>query len=170
MTEVNVDVPADLNSVLTFYRRELGKKNWKEEPGAVLKADQAVLAFTSTDGPAVLKLARRGSETTAHLTLRRHDAAMKAGMLPKAGQSKLLFGNVLPAEAVVMINKQSVKVGAGVGAKGPDGPTLDLPPGKYKFSFKAAGGPAKTDEVEIAAGETWGLLIGPGGALALQVY
>ncbi|MDB5598994.1 MAG: hypothetical protein JWN71_1038 [Xanthobacteraceae bacterium] len=169
-TEMNVDVPADLNSVLAFYRRELGKKDWKEEPGAVVKADQAVLTFASADGPAVLKLGRRGDETTVLLTLRRQADATKAGMLPKAGRSKLLFGNVLPAEAVVTINKQTIKVGAGVGTKGPDGPTLDLPPGKYKYSFKAAGGPAKSDEVEIAAGETWGLLIGPGGALTLQVY
>lgn len=169
-TEINVDVPADLNSVLVFYRRELGKKDWKEEPGAVVKADQATLAFASADGPAVLKLGRRGTETTVHLTLRKQADATKAGMLPKAGQSKLLFGNVREQEAVITINKQTVKVGAGVGSKGPNGPTLELPPGKYKYSFKAAGGPAKTDEVEVAAGETWGLLIGPGGVLNLQVY
>lgn len=169
-TEINVDVPADLNSVLAFYRRELGKKDWKEEPGAVVKGDQATLAFASADGPAVLKLGRRSDVTTVHLTLRKQADATKAGMLPKAGQSKLLFGNILPSEAVITINKQTVKVGAGVGAKGPDGPTLDLPPGKYKYSFKAANGPAKSEEVEVAAGETWGLLIGPGGALTLQVY
>ena len=61
--------------------------------------------------------------------------------------------------------QSGLQVGAGVGAKAPDGPTLDLPPGKYKFSFKAGNAPAQSDENEIAADETWGILIGPGGAV-----
>ena len=28
----------------------------------------------------------------------------------------------------------------------------------------------QTDEIELAAEETWGLMIGPGGVLALQAY
>jgi hypothetical protein len=88
----------------------------------------------------------------------------------KPGQAKLLFGNPLPAAAVVTINQQTIKVAAGAGAKAPDGPTLDLPPGKYKYSFKVAGGPARSEEVEVGAGETWGLLMGPGGAFTLRVY
>jgi hypothetical protein len=39
------------------------------------------------------------------------------------------------------INKQTIKAAAGSGMKGPDGPTLDLPPGKYKFSIKLTGKP-----------------------------
>lgn len=168
--EVTADVQADINSVVAFYRRELGKRDWKEEPGAKISATEASLSFTSAEGPGVLKLTRKGSETAVQLTWRRTADAQKAGMLPKAGQSKLLFGNVLDKEATLTINKQTVKIGAGVGAKGPDGPTLDLPPGKYKYSFKAANGQAKTDELEVAAGETWGMLIGPGGVLSLPVY
>jgi len=52
--------------------------------------------------------------------------------------------------------------------KGPDGPTLDLPPGKYRFSFKISSLPAQTDGA--GADETWGLLVGPGGVLALHMY
>jgi catechol 2,3-dioxygenase-like lactoylglutathione lyase family enzyme len=168
---VNAQVTADVQSVLAFYRRELGKREWKEDAAkAVMKADQASLAYTSPDGPATLKLVRKGDDTIITLSLRKPAAAEKAGVLPKPGQGKVLFGNMLPSEAVVTINKQTVKVGAGVGAKAPDGPTLDLPPGKYKFSFKIGGAPAQTDEVEISADETWGILIGPGGALALHAY
>ena len=47
---------------------------------------------------------------------------------------------------------------------------LDLPPGKYKFSIKLPGKPAFNDELEVGADETWGLMIGPGGVLPLQVY
>jgi len=82
----------------------------------------------------------------------------------------VLFGNMTSAEATITINKQAIKVGAGVGAKGPDGPSLDLPPGKYSYSYRMPGKPAGTDTVEIGADETWGLLIGPGGVLPLQAY
>ena len=134
------------------------------------KADQTSLTYASPEGPAILNLTRKGDDTVITLSLKKPAAAEKAGVLPKPGQGKVLFGNMLPSEAVVTINKQTVKVGAGVGAKAPDGPTLDLPPGKYKFSFKIGNAPAQTDEVEIAANETWGILIGPGGALALHAY
>ena len=63
-----------------------------------------------------------------------------------------------------------IKVAAGGGTKGPDGAMLDLPPGKHKFSIKMPGKPTSNDELEVGADQTWGLLIGPGGALPLQVY
>jgi hypothetical protein len=129
-----------------------------------------MLAFTSSEGPAVLKLGRKKQETTVSLVVRDPAAAAAAGILPKPGQTKILFGNAQNAEAVITIEKQTVKVPPGAGTKGPDGPTLDLPPGKYKFSFKAGSGPAGSDEVEAGADETWGLLVSPGGVLALQMY
>jgi hypothetical protein len=104
------------------------------------------------------------------LVVRDRAKAEKAGMAPKPGQAKLMFGNVLPAEAVFSVNKQTIKVPAGAGAKGADGPTLELPPGKYKVVIKLAGRPAQTQETTVAADETWGLLIGPGGVLPLQMY
>jgi hypothetical protein len=171
LSELTASVPADVTAVLGFYRRELGKRDWKEAAeGAVIKPDQVTLAFSSPTGPAMLKLDRKDDETAISLTVRDEAAAAKAGMVSKPGQAKLLFGNPLPAAAVVTINQQTIKVAAGAGAKSPDGPTLDLPPGKYKYSFKVAGGPARSEEVEVGAGETWGLLMGPGGALTLRVY
>jgi hypothetical protein len=162
---------ADLPSVLAFYRRELGKRNWKEESqGAVTTADKVVLAYTSPEGPAILKLDRAGDDTDISLSLRKPAEASKAGMLPKPGQVKVLLGNMTESEAVVTINRQTIKVSAGAGSKGPNGPTIDLPPGKYKISFKVARGPVQTEDVEVGANETWGVIIGPGGALPLQMY
>jgi hypothetical protein len=60
-------------------------------------------------------------------------------MAPKPGQVKMMFGNVMGADAVFTINKQTIKVAAGAGAKGADGPTIDLPPGKYRVVVKVAG-------------------------------
>ena len=72
--------------------------------------------------------------------------------------------------AAVGVSPKTVKVPGGAGAQGPGGPSLDLPPGKYSYSIKMPNQSVKRDDVEIGAGETWGLLIGPGGALPLQMY
>ena len=168
---VNASVQADVAAVLAFYRRELGKRGWSEAAsGAAVAPDRAVVPFTSGEGPAVLTLGRKGDETVVQLALRKPAEAAKAGILPKPGQAKLLFGNVVDTEAVITIDKRTVKVAAGAGAKKPDGPTLDLAPGKYRFSVRAGGKPAETDEVELGADEAWGIIIGPGGALALHAY
>jgi hypothetical protein len=170
--QLHASIPASLDAVLGFYRRELTKRGWKEDAqGASIKPDQAEVPFTSQTGPSVLKLARKDGETTVELAVRDKDAAAKAGVLPKAGQVKLLLGNTMPADATITINNQTIKVPAGAGAKGPaSGPQLDLPPGAYKFSLKMPGKPAASDEIAVAADETWGVLIGPGGALPLQMY
>jgi hypothetical protein len=168
---LTASLPIDLNTVLSFYRRELGKRGWKEETaGAAVQPDAVVLAFTAPDGPAVLKLGRNAGETTVNLMIRKPAEAQKAGVFPKSGQARLLFGNILPTAATVTINKQTVNIPGGVGSKAPDGPSMEIPPGKYKFSFKVGSKPAQSDTVEIGPDEAWGLMIGPGGALTLQVY
>ena len=169
--ELKASVPLDLVAVLGFYRRELGKRNWKEESkGAVVVAENAVIAFSSGDGLALLTLGRKDGETTVNLVTKNPDAAAKAGVIPKQGQAKVLISNPNDVEAVITINKQTIKAVAGAGVKGPDGPILELAPGKYKFSVKLAGKPASDDELQVGADETWGLLIGPGGALPMHVY
>jgi hypothetical protein len=167
----NASVPAKLASVLAFYRRELGKRDWKEDTSkALIKDDAAELHFATADGPAVLKLARANGETTVALVVREDDKAKKSGMMAKPGQTKLLIGNILDTEAVITIAGKTIKVPAGAGSKGPDGPTLEVPPGKYPYKLKGAGGAGPNDPVEVGADEIWGLMIGPGGVLPLQMY
>lgn len=168
--ELKATVPLGLNDVLGFYRRELGKVNWQERGSAAVTADSAVVAFTSPEGPAVLKLARKNDAISVSLAVKNPAAAQKAGVLPKPGQARVLFGNVNPAEAVITFNGKRLKVASGAGTKAPDGPTLDVPPGKYKYSAKLPGVASGSEEVELHADETWGLMIGPGGVLALQAY
>ena len=163
---LNTNVPLSLTDVLGFYRRELGKLNWKEESkGTVIAADNAVVIFASPTGPAQLKLGRKDGETTVSLAVKDPGAAEKVGILPKPGQTKIIFGNILPNGAAVTFNKKVVNIAGGAGTKAPDGPSLDLAPGKYKYSIKG-----QTEEIEVGADEIWGLMVGPGGVLALQVY
>ena len=171
--ELEASVPAELNAVLAFYRSELGKRGWQETAeGAVVKPDQAQLAFTSPDGPATLKLGRKNDETSINLAQKYPAAAAKADVVPKPGQSKLLFGNIGTSDATVSINKQTIKIAAGAGGpQSPRPPMIDLPPGKYQYALKIAGGPARNNQIEIAAGDTWGVMIGPkGDVLPLQMY
>ena len=60
--------------------------------------------------------------------------------------------------------------GAG-GPQSPKGPMLDLRPGKYQYALRMPGQPARTDTLTVAAGDAWGLLVGPSGdVLPLQMY
>ncbi len=83
--------------------------------------------------------------------------------MPKPGQAKLLFGNMGDSDAPLTINKQTIKIAAGAGGpQSPKGPMLDLPPGKYQYSLKIAGPPgAQRHQIDIAAGDAWGLMVGP---------
>lgn len=171
--ELEASIPAELNAVLGFYRSELGKRGWKEQAdGAQMKPDQVRLAFTSADGPATLKLGRRNGETSVTLAQKYPAAATKADVLPKPGQAKLVFGNMGGSEATVTINKQTIKVAGGAGGpQSPSRPMLELPPGKYQYSLKLAGRPAKNDTVEVTADDAWGMMIAPSGeVLSLQIY
>jgi hypothetical protein len=162
--ELNASVPAELGSVLAFYRGELGKRGWKESAErAIVKPDQVQLAFSSPDGPAILKLGRHDGETTVNLAQKIPAAAAKADIMPKPGQAKLMFGNLGDSEAALTINKQTIRIAAGAGGPKSRGPTLELPPGKYQYSLKVAGGPVRNNEIDVAADDAWGLMVVPGG-------
>ncbi|CCD96822.1 conserved exported hypothetical protein [Bradyrhizobium sp. ORS 375] len=171
--ELEASVPADLNAVLAFYRAELTRLGWQEKAEAAqIGADKARLAFNSPQGPAVLTLGRARGETSIRLVQKNADAAAKADILPKPGLAKLMLGNVGEADAVLTINKQTVRIAAGTGSpKTPKGPLLDLPAGKYRYEIKIAGRAAISDTIELGAGDAWGLMVGPTGqALPLPLY
>jgi hypothetical protein len=177
---VHVETPLDLAAVLGFYRLELGKRGWTENGGAVVEPDRAVIAFTTSDGPALLRLSHPDNRTIADLSLRK-PAATHADILPMPGQARLLLGNDTDEEAVIAINEQTITLAARAGhdltenseivRKSPDSTEIDLPPGKYKLTLKLASGAAQDREFELAADETWGMLAGPAGVpLPLHLY
>ncbi|MBR1270811.1 hypothetical protein JQ629_25375 [Bradyrhizobium sp. AUGA SZCCT0222] len=171
--QLDASIPAELNAVLAFYRRELGKRGWTESAErAVVQADRVQLSFTSPDGPALLKLGRSDDETSVILAQKYPDVAAKADFVPKPGHAKLMLGNVGESEAAVTINKQTIKLAAGAGGlHSPRPPILELPPGKYRYSMKVAGRPARNDTIEVTADDGWGLIILPSGeALSMQMY
>ncbi|WP_426615882.1 hypothetical protein [Bradyrhizobium sp. McL0616] len=169
ITSVYVETPLDLAAVLGFYRVALAKRGWAENDGAVVAPDRALIAFTTTDGPALLRLSRHDDKTIAEVSLRK-PAVAKAGLLPKPGQAKLMLGNKTDEDAIITINERTITLAAEAGGKLansdtaagelPDSQKLDLPPGKYKVTLQVASGGAQNREFEVAANETWGLLVG----------
>jgi len=128
--------------VLGFYRAELSKRGWTENDGAVVAPERAVIAFSTADGPALLRLIHQDDRTIADLSLRK-PAAVDAGILPRPGQVKLLFGNGMDEDAVITINELTIPLAARAGyeladsaadaRKLPDSQKIDLSPGKYTF-------------------------------------
>jgi hypothetical protein len=82
-----------------------------------------------------------------------------------------VLSNIGEREASFTINKKTIRIAAGAGGPHVRGPTLELPPGKYRYSLKVAGDTVKSNEIEVAADDTWGLMLAPDGdVLALHVY
>jgi hypothetical protein len=169
--EREATVPAPLAQVLAFYRRELPKRGVKETD-MVVEGDMTVLKLTTPTGQGALTLRHADGETAVSFIERREAEAKKAGILPKSGQAKLIFGSMAETPATVKIGKQTIKLEPGMGSGDkPDGPMLDLAPGKYSYSVAVPGAPATTEEVEVAEGEAWALVIGPGGgSMPLHMY
>jgi hypothetical protein len=167
---LHIETPLDLAAVLGFYRVELSKRGWMENDGAVVAPDRAVIAFTTINGPALLRLIRQDDRTIADLSLRKPAAVFEqADIAPSPGQVKLMLGNATDEEAVVTINQQTIKLPAS--AKLRNSPQIDLPPGKFKVTLKVASGAAQDREFEVAAGEAWEVLVGPAGvALPVHLY
>jgi hypothetical protein len=170
-TERATTVPAPLASVLAFYRREMPKRGWKETD-AIVKGDMTELKLAASGGQATLTLKTADGETAVSFVEKREAEAKKAGILPKAGQAKLILGSMAETPATVTIGKQTIKLTPGMGGgERPDGPMLDLPPGTYAYSVAVPGSPASNEEVVVADGEAWALVIGPGGgSMPLQMY
>jgi hypothetical protein len=145
----------------------------------VVEPDRAVIAYTTSDGPAQLRLTRHDVRTIVDVS-RRKLAADTAGIVPKPGKARLMLGNAAEEAAVMSINGRSVELAAGVGDnfrsipetvdKSPAIPDMNLAPGRYNFPLKLASGASEKREFEVAANETWGLLAGPDGIIPLHLY
>ncbi|MBR0987336.1 hypothetical protein [Bradyrhizobium liaoningense] len=180
MRSAHVETPLGLEDVLGFYRAALENRGWTENDGAVVEPDRAVVAFTTSDGPALLRLVRQDNTTIADLALRKPLAAT-AKIRPSPGQVMFLLGNETDEAADITVNERTIRLAAHAGEnlmdsdavadKLPDSQKIDLPPGKYKVTLKLKGTAAQKREFEVAANETWGLLVGPDGApLPMRLY
>jgi hypothetical protein len=159
---VNFSAPNSVADIVAFYRSELAKKGWKEDAAQVSDME-AELSFTAPEGPAKLVVKRNGEMSDAELTLNNKAKAAASPLAPKPGKVKILFGNMSDKDAEITIGGKKVKVPAGAGSQGPDGPSLELKPGQLTASMKGAKESFKADADTI-----WMVGIGPGGLIVVQ--
>ncbi len=159
---VNFSAPNSVADIVAFYRAELPKKGWKED-SAKISDSEAELAFTSPEGPATLTVKRNGDMSDAELTVNNKAAAAKSPLAPKPGMVKLVFGNMTDKPAEVTIAGKHVKLAAGEGSKGPDGPTLDVKPGALTATIKGA-----KENFTAGPDEIWMVGVGPGGLITMK--
>jgi hypothetical protein len=165
--QLDAAIPADLRSVLAFYRGELGKLGWRElSEDAVVKSTSVQLAFATPDGSAILRLGRDRGRTTVDLAQKVPTAAAAANLLPNPGQARLLLSNFGDAEAALTINERTVKIIPGAGSLRPS-PTLEFPPGRYPYSLEISG-VTRNDTIELTADDAWGLMISSEGKVMRQ--
>ena len=160
---VNFSAPNSVADIVAFYRAELAKKGWKED-AAKVDEKAAELSFTAPEGPAKLVVTRNGDMSDAELTLTEKSKAAASPLAPKPGMVKLVFGNLSDKAADVTIAGKHVKMAAGQGAKGPDGPTLEVKPGKLSATMKGA----QAADFEAGPDEIWMVGVGPGGLIAIK--
>jgi hypothetical protein len=172
-SEIKTTVPAELNAVVAFYRRELAAAGWKENiRDARIEKQAAKLSYSGPKGSLTVQLKGSGKETAITLASRDAAAAKAAGLLPSAGKGRMVIGNGHDKAATVTVNKQDYKVAAGAGAEDPKtGVNWEVAPGKYTVEIKFPGEKVQTETLTVGAEETWGVMILPNGAsLAIQVY
>ena len=168
---VTATVKARLDTVVAFYRAELSKRSWTEETSkAQISAKAATLSFIAPDGPAILSITQKGAETSSMLFIRKTKEAEKSGLMPKPDKVTVLIGNASETDASVKVAGATLKASAGIGVKGPDGPKVEVAPGKQTVTFSFKGGKPETETLDMKAGEIWGILVAPGGALPMQLY
>ncbi|BAR56784.1 hypothetical protein ACFLEY_46385 [Bradyrhizobium sp. YCK136] len=65
--------------------------------------------------------------------------------------------------AVATVDTFVVRKGRTKRAAGAHAVSLDLQPGKYSYEMSVPGHPATTNVLDVAAGDTWELTVGPDG-------
>ena len=168
---LSISSEMDVASLVEFYRAELPALGWTEQADqASVEAGAAVLTFENDEGPLVVELTAAGGGSEIVLTTKSLAAATAAGILGEPGQARIILGNMGDADATITIDGQELPVAAGEGADQPDGPTLDLAPGTYTVTIAIAGQADQEERLEVGADEVWGLILGPGGVMPLQLY
>jgi hypothetical protein len=166
--------PADLKTVLEFYKRELSARDWRALPSTVGATDtEATQLYENEEGQLHLRLnTNAAGGTDINLVVKMVAAAKKAEILPPAGQVRIYFGNFTEGQVVFNINQKEVKVEVQEPSQDSmEGvPFIDLLPGQHPFTLTIPGEAPSSDQLEVGPDEVWGLMAGPGGALPLQLY
>ena len=166
--------PSDLPTVLEFYLTELAALGWQSVGDTTVAADATSksVTFEGPDGELILDLEAVGGETQIIIAARNEEAVAAMGLLPPAGQVRIAFGSFAEEEFTLTIADQTIVLPPGAAEDEPDPEyMIDIAPGSHTYTLTdASGSVVETDTVEFGSDEAWGMIVGPGGVLPIQIY
>lgn len=167
--DVGFESAMDVAALVAFYRQELGKRGWKElTDKSKVGVDRAMLAFAAPEGPGTVEIQKQSGGSHALVGVSDKAKASASPLFPKPGKVKVMLGNINDKPVDVTIGGKTVKVPAQAGRNGPDGPSVDLAPGKIEAAIKGG------DKDSFTAGpdEIWMEMVGPDGSFmpAMQAF
>jgi hypothetical protein len=163
---LETSVAAQLDGVVALYRKELPGRGFQEAVTSKVSADRATLVFTGADSELTDTLSRSGDHVKIAIVERHPAAAKRDKMVLLASKARLALANQTGNDITIPINGAPYSVRAGMGAMSPaEAFKVDLFPGTNKLVAKVAGKGDQSVDIPVAQGETWGLVIFPGGEL-----
>ena len=149
-----------LKPFITFFRDQLGAKDWTESQQKSSVAEtKAALVFTKGGAVISIALEQFGDEVDLKITKRDAEKAKEAGILPAAGQARIILANASSGVAKITIAGKTYELAAGLGTEDPaDGKKIDLPAGTHDFTIQA-GAEKQQDKIQVEVGGTWGVII-----------
>ena len=166
----NITSPSEVEALAKLYQTGLPDYGWQET--GVTTGSETELYFVKDDQELNLQLRPLGSETEIEFVLRDPVAAAEAGILPPAGQTKLMVINFTEDTLMMTINQQTLEIpGGGAEIEDPaDVPQFDVPPGQHTITTVLPDGQSLTDTAEVGANEVWTLWTDEEGVLPVRLY
>jgi hypothetical protein len=170
-TTINAQIDIPLSSLVDFYRREVPRHDWTEDPATAESSEGRVRMVFASDsrGPLGVTLQQEGQSTSIELIARNEKKATEDKIAPAEGQGLLLLANASDAPVVVTLGRRTVNLPAGKGAEDPkDAVRVPVLPGKHRLTV-GSGANASREEVTVEVGTTWGVVAVPGGGVFAEV-
>ncbi|MDA0659585.1 MAG: hypothetical protein O3C60_12180 [Planctomycetota bacterium] len=164
-------VKAPMGAVVAFYNKELTSRGWKAQSSPTSDSTERKSVWNGPQGTVKLTLSTQEDTTQVTADVRNTKLAEQHGIVPKAGQGKLLLANATEKEVVMVLGKQTFKLPAGKGAQDlEDALKVPVLPGKHRVKVTSAG-ETTDEELQIVEGSVWGLIAVPGGgAFSHELY
>ncbi|MCA9192917.1 MAG: hypothetical protein KDB03_14170 [Planctomycetales bacterium] len=163
----------DIPTLANFYRTQLDASGW-HEVAEQAKANEtaANMVFDNDEEVIQVQLRRSQDVTEFALAARQEQQAQKDGIVPEAGQSRILLANATDKEIEVHIDASKQKITAGLGGNDPaDAIKLNVKPGKHTVIIKVPGEQPQKQELECPAGTAWAIVaFGEEDYLADRIY
>ena len=161
---------ASVADVAQFYRKELAQIGWREVAYKIA-SKQASLTFKGSEGELLVEVGSAQGETKIELEQRNVNLARRDNLLPRDGEALLIMGNATRSNVQLQLNKRPFTLRAQQGTRSPkDAQRVRLSGGRYIVSWQLPGEAKAQETFEAQVGETWAVMLTPGGALPMRMW